>query len=275
VVKQNQKSRVKRSTRQLEETARRRRVMVMIHGAGPFPIDWYKPLVAAIERELGHPFDYLPVYFADIGTRRAALADSPAKAKFKSQFQRELEQSFQVAKASPTLAAHRKTRALALPSPVQMYAITTQHVADYFFSATLRAAIQARLIEKLDEARKKFDEIVLVAHSLGTVVSFDVLKQYASRYNIVAFFTAGSPIAKLRRIGKYDERLGAIDYQHVKRWYNVYDTTDWVADPLGPAFPKPGYRVFDVFVDIGVLPNASHDYLNNRETIQLFADAMR
>ncbi len=263
----------KRSPRQLDETARRRRVMVMIHGAGPFPPDWYKPLVAAIEQELGHPFDYLPVYFADVGTRRAALADSPSKAKFKAAFQKELQKSFQA--TTSTLPAHRRGRAVAVRSPLQTYAMTTQHVADYFFSPALRAAIQARLIEKLDEARKKFDEIVLVAHSLGTVVSFDVLKQYAGRYNLVAFFTAGSPIAKLRRLGKYDERLGAIDYQHVRRWYNVYDTTDWVADPLGPAFPKPGYRVFDVFVDVGVLPDASHDYLNNRETIQLFAEAMR
>lgn len=267
------KPRTKLISREIETA--RRRVMVLIHGAGPFPPDWYKPVVAAIGKELGHPFDYLPVYFADIATRRAALADSPAKAKFKSQFQKELEKSFQVAKSSPTLSPTRKTRALALTSPIQMYAITTQHVADYFFSPATRAAIQARLIEKLDEARKKFGEIVLVAHSLGTVVSFDVLKQYVARYNVVAFFTAGSPIAKLRRIGKYDDRLGAIDYQHVKRWYNVYDTTDWVADPLGPSFPKPGYRVFDVFVDIGVLPDASHDYFRNRETLQLFADAMR
>lgn len=273
MVKQNRKSRAKPSTRQAEETTRRRRVMVMIHGAGPFSPDWYKPLVTAIQKELGHPFDYLPVYYADVATRRAALADSPSKAKFKAAFQKELQRSFQATMS--TMPAHRKGRAVAARSPIQMYAVTTQHVADYFFSPATRAAIQARLIEKLDEARKKFDEIVLVAHSLGTVVSFDVLKQYAARYNIVAFFTAGSPIAKLRRIGKYDDRLGAIDYQHVRRWYNVYDTTDWVADPLGTSFPKPGYRVFDVFVDIGVLPDASHDYLNNRETIQLFADAMR
>jgi hypothetical protein len=32
-----------------------RKVMVIVHGAGSFPADYYKPLVAAIEQRLGSP----------------------------------------------------------------------------------------------------------------------------------------------------------------------------------------------------------------------------
>ena len=69
--------------------------------------------------------------------------------------------------------------------------------------------------------------------------------------------------------------MGVLTPKNVKQWHNVYDTTDWIADPLGPAFPKPGYRLHDVFADIGVNPNASHDYLRNPESIKLLADALR
>jgi hypothetical protein len=147
--------------------------------------------------------------------------------------------------------------------------------ADYFFDAGARAEIQARLIEKLDEAKRQAHTIVIASHSLGTVVCFDVLKQYADRYKISVWFTTGSPLAKLRRIGKYDDDLGTLTTQNVAWWYNVYDTTDWVADPLGPAFPKPGYRLHDIFVNVGCDPVASHDYFNNRETVQMLANALR
>ncbi|MBM3127583.1 MAG: hypothetical protein FJ009_02995 [Chloroflexi bacterium] len=79
----------------------------------------------------------------------------------------------------------------------------------------------------------------------------------------------------MRAVRRYDDDLGAITAQTVARWYNLYDTTDWIADPLGPAFPKPGYRLHDIFVNVAFDPISSHDYFNNRETIQMFADALR
>jgi len=162
-----------------------------------------------------------------------------------------------------------------LSAPIERFAGITQEVAEYFFTPGVRAGIQARLTTKLDQAKQQSGEIVIASLSLGTVVCFDVLKQFANRYPISIWFTTGSPIAKLRRVGRYDDNLGAITAQNVARWHNVYDTTDWIADPLGPAFPKPGYRLHDIFVNVASDPVASHDYFNNRETIQVFADALR
>jgi hypothetical protein len=253
-----------------------RKLLVMVHGAGTFPDDWYKPLVAAVENELGHSFAYLPVYYADVTNRQSVRAlETPEQAKFKNDFQNELRKSFDTARASPTIQSDRAVSIAGLPAPIERFAGIAQEVAEYFFIPGVRAEIQARLTAKLDQAKQQSQEIVIASLSLGTVVCFDALKQFADRYKIWIWFTTGAPIAKLRHIGAYDDNLGAITAQNVARWHNVYDTTDWIADPLGPAFPKPGYRLHDIFVDVGFDPNTSHDYFNNRETIQMFADALR
>jgi len=250
-----------------------RRVFVFIHGAGSFSEDWYKPTIEYIEKELGHPFDFLPVYFADLATRPlGTLAETPAQSKFKTDFQKELEKSFATSRSSAS--SEDGVSVAALPEEVERIVGTVRLVADYFFAPGIRAEIQKRLIDQLNQA-KAYDEIVLVAHSLGSIVCFDVLKQRAAQYNISFWFTTGSALAKLRRIGIYDDSLGAITTRQVKRWGNIYDTTDWIGDPLGPAFPKPGYRLFDIFVNVGLDPNASHNYLLNPEVIKLFADALR
>lgn len=253
-----------------------RPVLVMVHGAGSFPEDWYVPLVAAIERELGKPFAYLPVYYADVTNRpKIRAVETPEESKFKDDFERELQKSFYAARTSSTIPTDRAASIAGLPAPLEQFGGITQELAGYFFDASVRAEIQKRLTKQLAAAKKQSDQIILASLSLGTVVCFDVLKQLANRYKIALWFTTGSPIAKLRRVGRYDENLDAITAQTIARWHNVYDTTDWIADPLGPAFPKPGYRLHDIFVNVALDPIASHDYFNNRETIQMFADALR
>lgn len=253
-----------------------RKLIVLVHGAGNLAEDWYKPLVSAIEQELGQPFAYMPVYYADVASRpRVNAVASPEMSKFKEDFQRELQKSFDAARVSPTIPSDRAVGIAGLPAPIENFAIFTTEIADYFFNVSIRTEIQARLIEKLDQAKRQSNAIVIASHSLGSAVCFDVLKQSADRYRISLWFTAGSPIAKLRRIGKYEDDLGAITTQNVAGWHNIYDTTDWIADPLGPAFPKPGYRLHDIFVNVGCDPVTSHDYFDNRETIQMFADALR
>jgi hypothetical protein len=253
-----------------------RPVFVMVHGGGIFPDDWYKPLVAAIERELGEPFDYLPVYYADVMKRVNTRAlPTPEETQFREMFERELQKSFETARTSPTLSKERAMDLAGLLTPIQQFGSIAQEVSGYLFDANWRAEIQKRLTQVLDQAKKQSNPIILASLSLGTVVCFDVLKRSASRYRIALWYTCGSPLAKLRRVGRYDENLGAIKPQTVAQWYNIYDTTDWIADALGPAFPKPGYRLHDIFVNVAGDPISSHDYFNNRETIRMFADAIR
>ncbi len=250
-------------------------VFVMVHGAGSFSNEWHVPLVQAIERELGHAFAYLPVYYADVTRQMTTRAlETPAEWKFKDALEREFQRAFDTARTSPTVSPRRATRLAGL-APLGQFAAITNQLAGYFFDTRMRTQIHERLIEQLDAAKKQGQPVILASLSLGTVVCFDVLKRWASRYPIALWFTTGSPIAKLRRVGRYDDKLGEITPRNVARWYNIYDTTDWLADPLGPSFPRPGYRLHDIYVNVARDPISSHDYFNNRETIQMFAQAIR
>jgi hypothetical protein len=133
--------------------------------------------------------------------------------------------------------------------------------------------IRQRLIDKLREAQQ-YDGIVLVSHSLGTVIAFDVLNEWTEgKPKISHWFTLGCPLTKviLLRQGTPNRLKNA----NVEHWYNVYDTSDIVAGPLGPKFTKPGYNIHDIFIDIGSDPISSHDYFDNAPTLKLIADTVQ
>jgi hypothetical protein len=120
-----------------------RPVFVMVHGGGIFPDDWYKPLVAAIERELGEPFDYLPVYYADVMKRVNTRAlPTPEETQFREMFERELQKSFETARTSPTLSKERAMDLAGLLTPIQQFGSIAQEVSGYLFDANLRTEIQ-------------------------------------------------------------------------------------------------------------------------------------
>ena len=60
----------------------------------------------------------------------------------------------------------------------------------------------------------------------------------------------------------------------MKNWYNVFDTTDIVADAISPSFPRPGYRIHDIFVEVANSMPEAHDYFNNSETLRLIVEAL-
>ncbi len=150
---------------------------------------------------------------------------------------------------------------------------TVTAVIRYLFDDQLQKAIKQRRIDVLDSAKKDYVEIILVSHSLGTVVAFDVPRDCAGSYPIRRFVTMGSPLRKLHVTGCHPIDLGAITAQTVPFWRNVYDTSDLVADATGPAFP--GYLVEDVFVQVGDLPLPSHDYWRNRQVLNMIAGWLR
>lgn len=122
---------------------------------------------------------------------------------------------------------------------------------------------------------QQFDDIVLVSHSLGTLVAFDVLHDCADAINRISYWvTMGCPLAKVQRLGKRGD-LGHIGYQTIRRWYNIYDTTDIVANALGPLFPSMNYFLYDIFVDVAKDPLPAHDYMTNPETLDILAAIMK
>ena len=259
-----------------------RKVIVIVHGAGSFPDDYFKPLVAALEQRLGGPFNYIPAYYADITnpfslgvTAQVTPMDSPAAASFKQAMIDEMQRTHAAAQQSSRSAG---LTALSVEPPpnvvtLSLVQVIVREVGEYLFTSSIRARIQERIVAALDQAAQSFDEIVLATLSLGTLVGFDALTLTADRYKISSFFTTGSPLAMLRRLGVRPADLGAINRANVARWLNLYDTNDVIASSIGPQFPD--YRLYDVYVSVGNSPLTAHDYFNNGETLDLLADAMR
>jgi hypothetical protein len=148
-------------------------------------------------------------------------------------------------------------------------------IAGYLFNPLIYNKIQSRLYGGLNQAAHMGDAIVVASHSLGTIVAFDGLRALGAKFNVSTFFTLGSPLAKLRLLGNRPADLGEITYDHVGSWQNFYDTSDPIANPLGPAFPLPGYRLRDVFVEVASSPLPAHDYFHNPEVLAEIARALR
>lgn len=262
------------------------KVLVFVHGAGKTDPNYAVQPLAAITLLLGAEPPSVPVYYADItqvtfpvgvasfpgAGLSPGAGDSPQVTQFKLAF------AMQVQSDLDALPPGDKTIALtALPgqSLAELIATELNEVAGYLFNPITYNKIQSRMYDGLNRATQLGDSLVVVSHSLGTLVAFDALRALGGQYDVSAFFTLGSPLAKLRRIGSRSADLGAINYDHVNSWLNIYDTTDPVANALGPAFPIPGYRLRDVFVDIASAPIPSHDYFPNGEVLAEIAKAMK
>lgn len=151
-----------------------------------------------------------------------------------------------------------------LPRPVKEAIIKKAAMEAYYFlfdkdyvrpsdgaNFKVREELRNRLIEKLLEASKEAERLVLVTHSMGTMVAYDVLRNCVECPHVHALFTLGSPLG----ISEVQEQLLAKDKQHVDfppalgRWINVYDPLDPVcgADPKMDEYDAfEGRKVEDV-----------------------------
>lgn len=117
----------------------------------------------------------------------------------------------------------------------ELYKISTDNhflgdCHSYFYDADHRGKIRARFISALGVAAPK-EPIVVLTHSLGTVIGYDVLKDCPD-LNVIRFITVGSPLGmecikgELKRI-----RNMATTSQPdcVQEWLNISDPSDIVA----------------------------------------------
>jgi hypothetical protein len=129
----------------------------------------------------------------------------------------------------PDLAANQ-------PGGGMLGTVTTleDDVVAYVCRNDLRESVRAFITEAIRRlvARPDVLDVVVNAHSQGTVASYDVLQQsplpMTSRVN--ALVTAGSPLRKYADLFSWGSDVGAT--ASVGRWLNFWDAKDPVADPL-------------------------------------------
>jgi hypothetical protein len=110
----------------------------------------------------------------------------------------------------------------------------------------VRQELRSRLLEDLVAAQALGEKLVIVSHSMGTMVAYDVLRNCPECPPVDTLFTLGSPLG----VREVEDELVAADADHVdfpaarlNRWINIYDPLD----PICGADPRlaDDYRAVD------------------------------
>ena len=149
-----------------------------------------------------------------------------------------------------------------------------------------KAAIHAKLLKMLEDYAGY--EILLIAHSMGSIISFDVLMDPSADFKVNTFVTMGSPLGIPPIVVRNFEAQKALLPQLKKpeapncittHWYNLSDRRDSIAldhtlrDDYGSN--RNGVKAIDLLVknDYRVNgesnPHKSFGYLRARETAGL------
>jgi hypothetical protein len=143
------------------------------------------------------------------------------------------------------------------------------------------------------------DKLIVLAHSLGTVVAYDALNRFLLRRELrrkvgkVEFITFGSPLDKIAYIWRSEsggadilktqlvaDRQPLISREEVRamvRWQNVYAKYDIVAGSLEyyDSQEKPQYNVINIEDVENKAPIASHnEYVNHDGLVQAIRTAL-
>jgi hypothetical protein len=256
------------------------KVIVFVHGTGKYKKNWHHEPLAALTALLGAQPSAVGVWYSDLASVGASPGVAARSKKdrldgdevnnFKTAFAMLVQSDFN---ALPQYERHNIAFTMPAQFLAEIIATDLTQVAGYLFDSKTYHAIQTRMRDGLNRALGMGDEIVIASHSLGSVVAFDCLKETAGSSNVTSFFTLGSPLSKLRRLNLRTADFGAMP-GNVGEWLNLYDTTDPVANALGPVFPSRPFRLRDVFVDVETDPIRSHDYFRNEETLTELAGAL-
>jgi hypothetical protein len=159
-----------------------------------------------------------------------------------------------------------------LPNGIRIPSVASD-VFLYLYNSSIARQVRDQLAAGLMQA-KEFDEIVLVSHSLGTVIAFDVLLQNPEYIPKISYwFTLGCPIHKVMRLRPI-ALPSPLPHAQIRNWLNIYDSADIVASTLGPAVDIAGCFVHDIFVKVGNGMPQAHDYFGNAASRELIARAV-
>ncbi len=113
-----------------------------------------------------------------------------------------------------------------------------------------RSEIRRRVIEDIRKAKESAERVVIVSHSMGTIIAYDCLRNCPECPEVDGLVTLGTPLG----VDEVQDQLkppgaSAVDFPSEKlkgEWVNVYDKLDVVcaADPrLANDFKRDGAKV--------------------------------
>ncbi len=142
-------------------------------------------------------------------------------------------------------------------------------VANYIARNAVRTAVQSVLHAALGAARASDPKtkLIIVSHSQGTVISYDVLRQAGRNYpGVRTWITMGSPLHKYLSfpLSWGSKQLNMPDGL---RWLNLYDPHDFVGRELGGELDWPAPQPEDVAIDNESHATNAHDHWGNPQVV--------
>lgn len=123
--------------------------------------------------------------------------------------------------------------------------LNLDQVRRYIRDEAVRAAIMNHILDHLPT----YGEIILVGHSLGSVIAIDLLDHLPADLHVRRFITIGSP-ASIKALHDGGERLlKKFPYSRVDDWSNFFSRRDIVTGARGLAAFFPGAQDFEVQAD--------------------------
>jgi endonuclease G len=151
--------------------------------------------------------------------------------------------------------------------------LVTRDVSLYLTKERIRNAVQSSLAEQLDNEIGTDESMVLLTHSLGTVVGMDLITNWATGSRIPLMVTCGSPLGIKQIYSKLKRQPQPAPAEGVDQWFNVYDPRDVVAlkERLVPIF---GGELVDIKVQNGDEPHDIDRYLAHEEVAHHIGTAL-
>lgn len=255
-------------------------VVVIIHGVGNQQIGYSLPMTNLLGPRMPDT-GFREVLWSDLGTflARSAVAADPelraAEEAWKAELEREEQERLREAARLRAVAPERRSPELDPARIQQEYAAARGYVGPIlqyeFLSRAERARIQARLRDALDGAGSR--PTYVVAHSLGSVIAFDVLHGWEGNdapRNVKWFFTLGSPLNKF--IFRAHNGRPTASPPGLVSWTNVYSPSDPIASALETAYAG----VQDRRIATSSMPITAHSaYWTHPDLIRLFPATVR
>lgn len=163
-------------------------------------------------------------------------------------------------------------------------------VAYYLEDSSMRKAVQGEVRAAVDRAvADGHEDLVVVGHSLGSVVTYDTCASFDAPIAVRLLVTAGSPLGQtvVRKNllggpeGSPDRAVPAVIAPRPGRdrphWLNVYDVRDVVAlvHPLAARFSGGATKIRDERTHNPSDPHSVEDYLADPDVAGPIGDAVR
>ncbi|RYG13374.1 MAG: peptidase [Burkholderiales bacterium] len=204
----------------------------------------------------------------DLDQLASALADSPAEAAMLHNMLSELGAGNAAGRGPGAKGLLDKVNEILLK---MISAALLQDVHDFFFDRKRREQMERSLLDRMESGGGPF---VIVAHSQGSMIAYEVLRKLdPAKYDVALFVTVGSPLGlpSVRSMFKQAINKKKLPFPAcVRHWYNVADRRDPVAldGNLTDDIENPGQRFSnlqgsDINTDSPRNPHSGSGYLSN------------